>query len=314
MLFRSISGKKFTVIGGDAVTRPILRAACEVAKKIMTGFNYKEDGFNGSLSTKKRPDDYIEGVVTATPPSISVGRQKCYIPIGIDAMVVVVNKNCAIRNGNINLDKKKSADINDTYYSWRQIDLSDLQLIIQSDGCQLSNNITTKNKNNKEFQLYVQNKNDASRKTIATKSATFTTTGGFGVSYYDDVHNIVNNKNHVQNYKGIYCNNDLEIVDKVSNDTLGIGIVSAAFVDIKKVDIIAVNFGKHNRIAIFPNSNNNGTPGIYPIKCNWPFQRKLYAYYTRKKASEAVVSLSFINHKKSFTSGPIYKASYWPIL
>lgn len=298
-------GKTMTYIGGDPVTRPILAAASEVAKKMRTGFKYKVYGFNGSLDGNKRPSDYLEGVVAGIAPS-SVGGQVSRVQIGVDAMVAIVNKNCTINTGTIDLTKQ-SFNRSGGVGKWRLIKLNDLQTIIQSDGYGI-------NKKN-DWQLYLQNKADRSRVTIAGSLSEV----GFGAYYKDGgtvdqagyvSRTIKGSKSDADTFRGVYCRNDCDIVDKVANDVLGIGIVSAAFADQKKVDILAIEIGPSNTFT-FPTSVKSQNPGVYPPSCTWPFRRNLYAYYTPGKASETVANLSFVTYKSAFNESPFYKASYW---
>jgi prepilin-type processing-associated H-X9-DG protein len=352
------AGKTYTVIGGDPVTRPILMAACEVGKKMMTGFTYSDDGFNGSLNQDVRPTDYLEGVVSpyATAPNVPLSTVP--IPtfiqaanqskaIGIDAMVVVVNKNSAIKltqaQGaaplasqayNIDLTKNSFSRSGGTG-KWRQITLGDLQGIIQSDGYGASDNLGSTNATNTanitadshDWQLYVQGKTDGSRSAMASTVATFSSAGGFGVGFKDGGY--LGQLGYTQRYtggqptddadtfRGTYCSNDMDIVDKVANDTLGIGIVSAAYADTKKVEIVAISFGTAATTATFPTSNVRQDPGVYPPNCSWPFRRYLYAYHGANgatgTASENLATFCFGTYVRAFKEGPLYKASFWPL-
>jgi prepilin-type N-terminal cleavage/methylation domain-containing protein/prepilin-type processing-associated H-X9-DG protein len=339
------TGKSYTVIGGDPVTRPILMAACEVGKKMMTGFTYSDDGFNGSLNTDTRPSDYLEGVVTPagaplTGPFVQAGGSN--VQIGIDAMVVVVNKNSAIKltqaagatplaNIAYNIDlTKKSFSRSGGAGTWRQITIGELQGIIQSDGYGALDSMVNGNMpanavaDSHDWQLYLQNKTDGTRSAMAATTATFTTAGGFGAYYKDGGtpdHGSyalrctgLTKNDDADSYRGTYCANDMEIVDKVANDTLGIGIVSAAYADQKKVDILAVSFGSAATTATFPTSNVRQDPGVYPNTCTWQFRRNLYAYRgANTTAGEAVSTLCFTTKKTAFAAGPLYKASFWPM-
>ena len=353
----------YTVIGGDPVTRPILMAACEVGKKMIPGFTYSDDGFNGSLNTDTRPTDYIEGVVSTlmpppsttagTPPFVQITGNTGYAQIGIDAMVVVVNKNCAISltaaTAGVAPLPTQTYSIDLTKYSfsrpggngkWRQITLTDLKGIINSDGYGALDNMGTTNAtgtpnitaDSHDWQLYVQGKNDGSRSAISMPAATFSSAGGFGAGYKDG--GFTGQAGYTQRYtsgqptddadtfRGTYCSDDKDIVDKVANDTLGIGIVSAAFADTKKVDIVAISFGTAATTATFPTSNVRQDPGVYPPTCSWPFRRYLYAYSTdcalatatQTTASAKIVKFCFntVANQKAFKNGPLYKASFWP--
>jgi prepilin-type processing-associated H-X9-DG protein len=313
--------KSYTVIGGDPVTRPIIRAACEVAKKMMPGFNYKNAGFTGSLSAKKRPSDYLEGIATIGAPPINVGDQSNCVQIGVDAMVVVVNKNCAIKINNIDLTRATFSHPGGSG-KWRQISIKDLQTIISSNGYEFADrSVSGLDEGTHDWQLYLQGKNDVTRKLIAETTATFTTPGGFGAYYKDGGYTGQTNykirtkskltSDDIDTFRGTYCEDDLDIVDKVANDTLGIGIVSAACADTKKIDILAINFGSPATTATFPTSVASQNPGVYPPTCTWPFRRNLYAYYTTGKTSEKVANLAFKTYKTTFQNGPLYKTSFW---
>ncbi len=313
--------KSYTIIGGDPVTRPIIKAACEVAKKMMPGFNYKNAGFTGSLSAKKRPSDYLEGVAAIGAPPVKVGGQSNCVQIGVDAMVVVVNKNCSIKINSIDLTRATFSHPGGSG-KWRQITIKDLQTIISSNGYEFADrSVSGLTKETHDWQLYIQEKTDATRKLIAETTATFTTPGGFG-AYYRDGGYIGQTAYKFRNlptkqsddsdtFRGTYCEDDIDIVDVVANDTLGIGIVSAACADTKKIDILAINFGSPATTATFPTSVASPNPGVYPPTCTWPFRRNLYAYYTTGKTSEKVANLSFKTYKTTFQNGPLYKTSFW---
>ncbi len=313
--------KSYTVISGDPVTRPIIRAACEVATKMMPGFNYKDAGFNGSLSTKKRPADYLEGVAAIDAPPVNVGGQSACVQIGVDAMVVVVNKNCSIKKNSIDLTKYTYRRANGEG-KWRQITLQDLQTIISSDGYEFADrSVSGLTDGSHDWQLYLQGKDDVTHKLIAETAATFKTPGGFGAYYKDGGFTGQTNykirakskviSDDVDTFRGTYCEDDLEIVDKVAYDIQGIGIVSAAFADTKKIDILAISFGTPATTATFPSSAASKNPGVYPPTCTWPYRRNLYAYYTKGKTSESVANLSFKTYKTTFQNGMLYKTSYW---
>ena len=300
-------------------------SACEVVKKIRKGFTYSDDGYNGSLNNEKRPDDYLEGSVVSGAVPEKLHNQVSKVEIGVDAMVVIVNKKCAIKVGTIDLSSRSFVSPNNKNKR-RMISINDLQTIIQSDGYGVLNNKATDTlpensiANNHDWNLYLQSKDDASRKTIAANLATKSTPGGFGAYFKDGGYTGQNNykarcgdgknENDADTFRGIYCSTDLEIVDKIANDELGIGIVSAAYEGWQKVDIVAINFGIPTENAIYPYRNpyNYGTSET----CTWPFRRNLYAYYTKGKASEDVAELVFIKYKDSFKQSPLYKASYWP--
>jgi prepilin-type processing-associated H-X9-DG protein len=343
----------YTVIGGDPVTRPILMAACEVGKKMMTGFTYSDDGFNGSFNTDTRPSDYIEGVISnastapaaATLPFVQTGGTA--IQIAQDAMVVVVNKNCAIKpiaGSTIDLTKYSFSRSGGTG-KWRQISLANLQVILNSDGYGVLNNVLNAGvppsimpsntiATTHDWQLYVQNKTDGSRSAIAAVAPTATTSGtacGFntaGLTAYIRDGGTADHSTYVprvtgqgktedaDTFRGTYCANDMDIVDKVANDTLGIAIVSAAYADTKKVDIVAISInGTPEQTATFPSSNVRQDPGVYPPTCTWPFRRFLYAYRgAAGTGSEAITKNAFdptTGYAKAFGAGPLYKASFW---
>jgi prepilin-type processing-associated H-X9-DG protein len=319
-----------TVIGGDPVTSPIMIAAGEVQKKMAPGFRYKDDGFKGSLSSELHPSDYLEGVATGKAPAIDPQRGSS-IQIGIDAMVVIVNKDCAIKVPDIELDltKKVKEKIIKPEKFWRLITMRNLQTIINSDGYGVLNSAENKHQpanytaTRHDWQLYLQNKYDGTRSAIAMTAGSFYFPGGFG-SYYRDG-GTRDHKSYVprtpeatrssdaRTYRGIYCNSDTEIINKVASDPLGIGIVSAAFVDTQKVDILAVDMNTHVRwAATFP---------IYTVKNysevqdkRWPFQRNLYAVCGKTgTASEKISTRIFDKGKIAFFAGPLYKSSYYPL-
>jgi prepilin-type N-terminal cleavage/methylation domain-containing protein/prepilin-type processing-associated H-X9-DG protein len=360
------AGKTYTVIGGDPVTRPILMAACEVGKKMMSSFTYSDDGFNGSLNTDVRPTDYIEGAISnsATAPTFAlnptfppiananVPASTTGIAIGIDAMVVVVNKNCAIKpiaGSTIDLTKYSFSRSGGTG-KWRKINLTDLQVILNSDGYGVLNNVLGAGvppsimpsgtiASTHDWQLYVQGKTDGSRAAMIAAAPTATTSasacgfnttdplvpafikdGGYTgqASYVVRVSNDLTGVSDADTFRGTYCANDIDIVDKVANDTLGIGIVSAAYADTKKVDIIAISInGTAEQTATFPSTNVRQDPGVYPQSCTWPFRRYLYAFRGASgatptgTASEAVTTFCFSTYRAAFKNGPLYKASFW---
>jgi ABC-type phosphate transport system substrate-binding protein len=117
-----------------------------------------------------------------------------------------------------------------------------------------------------------------------------------------------------ESYRGTYCANDMDIVDKVANDTLGIGIVSAAYADTKKVDILAIKNGTTTNT--FPSTNVRQDPGVYPPTCTWPYKRYLYAYttdiVTPATAAAKISKFCFSGAgATAFKNGPLYKASFW---
>jgi prepilin-type processing-associated H-X9-DG protein len=353
----TITSKTYTVIGGDPVTRPILMAACEISKKMMKGFAYSDDGFVGSLSGSTRPSDYMEGALSATLPTYAANptfppianaatpTTTTGIQIGIDAMVVVVNKNCAINvasgmasPSSMNLTKPLFKRTGGTGI-WREITIENLQQIIKSDGYGVT---TAGIATNHDWQVYLQGKDDGARVTIAANApnadyifsgatagtgfakATSTTLneGGYRDGGYTGQTNYVEritgggSNGDSDSYRGTYCANDMDIVDKVANDTLGIGIVSGAYADTKKVDILAITYPKSATVTTtvtFPSSNVRQDPGVYPPSCTWPFRRNMYAFRgDTTTASEAVSTFCFIDYKTSFIAGPLYKASFWP--
>ncbi|MEI6520018.1 MAG: hypothetical protein WCO98_08290, partial [bacterium] len=319
-----------TTIGGDPATQPILKFACDIVKFKSSSFRYKQHKFKGSLSTGFRPSEYLEGVATGTVPKVDP-RRGSSIQIGVDQMVVIVNKNCAINVPGIELDltKKVKEKIINPKKFWRLITRRNLQTIINSDGYGVLNS-TAKNHlpanytaAHHDWQLYVQSKTDGTRSAIAMTAGDFFSPGGFGAYYRDG--GTRDDKSYIprtpgatrssdaRTYRGIYCENDTEIINKIASDPLGIGIVSAAFVDTRKVDILAVDMNTHVRwAATFPMYAMNNLSEIQDKR--WPFQRKLYAIYGKKDtASEKISTRVFDKGKEAFFAGPLYKSSFWRI-
>ncbi len=319
-----------TNIGGDPATQPILNFACDIVKLKSPSFRYKQHKFKGSLSTGFRPSDYLEGIATGSLPKVDP-RRGLSIQIGVDQMVVIVNKNCAIKVPGIELDltKKVKEQIINPKKFWRLITRRNLQTIINSDGYGMLNSAAKNHlpanytATRHDWQLYVQSKTDGTRSAIAMTAGDFFFPGGFGAYYRDggtrDHNSYVprtpgaTRSCDARTYRGIYCKNDTEIIDKVASNPLGIGIVSAAFVDMQKVDILAVNINTHVRwAATFPMYAMNNLSEIQDKR--WPFQRKLYAVCGKTgTASEKISTRIFDKGKEAFFAGPLYKSSFWRI-
>jgi len=352
-------GDKFTTIGGDPVCRLILQAACEANRRVRPGFVYSDNGFTGCnpvgkngtryhptisapIADPENPADYLEGV--GMGGSLPASRANCTVyPIATDAMVVIVNKNCSIRavtasgggagamSSNLSTLTPITAP---TRGSRRVLDFHDLQTIFNSDGftaiATTASDYGDVGYTRHDFQVYCCGPDDGTNAFLCSsppKSAG--AAGGFGLKLLDTAHPDL--------FRGVYCDDDLDIVDKVAADPLGIAIVSTAVSDQKRVDICAIQ-----------NVPNNGTPaawtfpsssvrvpadmGVYPPNCTWPFRRVLYAIAwhtgtTKGKvcASKRVGDLCFTptstfgggklapsGFRNDFIKGPLYQASYWP--
>jgi prepilin-type N-terminal cleavage/methylation domain-containing protein/prepilin-type processing-associated H-X9-DG protein len=196
--------------------------------------------------------------------------------LGCDAMVCIVNNASTINlttgtypgsssqsvvNGTptgaaVNMSTKVTPT-SPTRPSTVSINLGQLQDIFNSDG--YDNYVfgaTPSTYTGHDFQVYLLNPTDGTRVFLAAPlpgvpaaAPNLTPRGGYGLSIPDGFCGVGNNTN----YKGTYCVNDQDIVDKVAGDPLGIGIVSASVADRNRVTIVAINYA-------YSGANGVGTP------------------------------------------------------
>jgi len=110
-------------------------------------------------------------------------------------------------------------------------------------------------------------------------------------------------------------NNDLDMVDTVANDPLGIGYCSSAIADPERITIVALKT-PDGKIYCYPNDNPKEA-AILPDQTNSPFTRTLYAEcggkaWTREGTGIANVMLApNAPGTKALQAGPLFKASYF---
>jgi prepilin-type N-terminal cleavage/methylation domain-containing protein/prepilin-type processing-associated H-X9-DG protein len=197
--------------------------------------------------------------------------------LGSDAMVCIVNNASTINlttgtyqgasqsavNGTptgavaVNMSTKVTPTSPTRPASTVSINLGQLQDIFNSDGYDNYVFGATPSTSGHDFQVYLLNPTDGTRAFLAAPlpgvpaaAPNLTPRGGYGLSIPDGFCGVGNNTN----YKGTYCVNDQDIVDKVAGDPLGIGIVSASVADRNRVTIVAINY------AYGPPPNGVNTP------------------------------------------------------
>ena len=230
-----------------------------------------------------------------------------YLPTGAhdfamarDAMVVIVNNASTIKHGSINL----TADADGVYY--RALTLNELRTIFNSDGSTASHVI---GKRSHDWQVYLLPPADGTRRFLDAGA----TPSGYRLTIPDGF----SGHGSAQNYHGTYCHDDWGILDKVTADPLGIGIVSAAVADQHRVTIAMIKDIPGGKAAWrqLPNCSYSGTD-ICPTS-HWPFTRTLYVRCSgaaRRADGRGIGNVMFDpngNGYRALLAGPMFKASYF---
>lgn len=115
--------------------------------------------------------------------------------------------------------------------------------------------------------------------------------------------------------KAIIVKNDLEMVDKVSNDAYGIGYCSNVFADIERVQVVGVQ-APDGRRYFFPQADIKARWQM-PTAPSWPLLRTLYAVYGGKASTptgNGIVDIMLAPNSpgmQALRGGPLFQASFF---